>query len=126
MINAPYYFVPGYGGTIGYLDSKNSNLLCGLLSHFDEKGELFWWNGGLKKFKHDNTSEFINFTHYSFFNRDSRTEGWIKGSNNQIAFECSLSENDEIKSLSHYERNVISSMNTLYFKLFDKEVKILE
>ncbi|KAJ1566176.1 hypothetical protein HK096_011001 [Nowakowskiella sp. JEL0078] len=64
LIRLPYYFVPTYGGTVGYVDKDG--YVCGGLYHGDENEQPFWWNGGVLINKHFHLDRYINFTHYAF------------------------------------------------------------
>ncbi|ORZ30475.1 mannosyltransferase putative-domain-containing protein [Catenaria anguillulae PL171] len=66
-----YTFMPGFGGTIGYLPAADrphikqpGRTTCGLLLHTDRAGEPVWFNGGVEKDKYAGDGELFNATHW--------------------------------------------------------------
>jgi hypothetical protein len=62
----PYAFLPTYAGTIGYVNPKSDESICGGLHHVDDNKDPLWWNGGVLVNKHFNRDLYLNFTHYAF------------------------------------------------------------
>ncbi|KAJ1531223.1 hypothetical protein HK096_007546 [Nowakowskiella sp. JEL0078] len=100
MIRVPYFFVPVYGGTIGYLDSDS--YVCGGLYHGDEKEQPLWWNNGVLINKAYHMDRFLNFTHHTIDHTGNVTWKW-EDENNPY---CLMPQNPdkEIRELSLSEK----------------------
>jgi hypothetical protein len=64
----PYEFLDKHAGTVGVagVETKTARILqCGKLAHFDKKGELLWFNGGIVDKKSELNSSISKFLHMS-------------------------------------------------------------
>jgi hypothetical protein len=76
IVNEPYSFYPGYGGSIG--ESFDNAYVCGVLSHSDDQGRPIWFNGGLEVDKRLQRDRLLIITHVV---SDPRGENisWVEG-----------------------------------------------
>ncbi|KAI8808531.1 mannosyltransferase putative-domain-containing protein [Cladochytrium replicatum] len=123
LMRLPYYWVPGYGGTIGY-KNKTDGYICGGLYHADENGRPLWWNGGVLMNKHYHRDEYIEFTHWAY---DKTTEVTWKWETEHTPF-CLMPKNPEteIGILDIRERDVTSKFLEHYKYIQDRGMDRLD
>jgi hypothetical protein len=113
IVNEPYSFYSGYGGSIGQADG--SNTVCGILAHVDTYGRPVWTNGGLevdKRFQHD---RLINMTHVIGDPR-GRDISWVEGSGGNDGF-CLTNQKERAIPLSEFELNIPQWLRAQFLKL---------
>ena len=118
LIKVPYYFVPGYGGSIGYLHPNVSNSVCGGLGHSDDKGNPLWWNGHISMNKHFSKTNYINFTHYAEYKIERNFAQWI-WETKETPFCSTQLLDDEIHKLESKQVKICKDMVNLYRQITD-------
>ena len=122
-----YSFMPGFGGTIGFLPAEGrphikepGRTICGLLLHTDRQGQPLWYNGGVEKDKyHSDSKTLLTVTHW-VPDFDGKQVDWAFGDEVPDGF-CMTKggEAGEPQPISEQVASLIDGLEATYVKMRD-------